>query len=124
MIILWFLAFVGVAINFIGKVGKRKGNKKFSPGYFLQDNWQELSQAVLWVIALMIMVMSEEAVFDFDKLYHMLPIPATIFLPTKMVASFIIGLGCTEIVYRWNKRKSKWAVEDAIDKGEVKNVEE
>ena len=109
MITLWFLALLGIAINFLAKYNNRKDRKNFDFKYWIEDNWPESTQAVLWVVALMIMVMSPEAVFDFQKLYDKLPLPASIQLPAKMLASFLIGLGCTEITYQWNKRKAKWA---------------
>lgn len=108
MTILWILAIIGIVINFLGKYNSRKVKKGFDPKFWIKDNWPEFTQALLWVVALMVMIMSDEAVIDFTELYSKLPFPASVQLPAKMLASFLIGLGCTEIVYWINKKKSQW----------------
>jgi len=104
--ILWTLAIIGIAINFLAKFNARKVRKNFDPIFWIKDNWPELVQALLWVIAFMIMITSEDAVIDFTWVEKY---PIISQLPAKMVASIGIGYFCTDFVYWINKKKSKYA---------------
>lgn len=100
----WILAFLGIAIFFIGKYAKRNNKEKtFSFGFWLKDNWPEATVSVLATVALMIIFMSPEAEFNFVDLLN--KVPGVVSLPIKMVVSLLIGLGNSALLYRLFKTK-------------------
>lgn len=100
----YILAFLGIAIFFIAKYAKRKDQEKaFSFAFWLKDNWPESVTSILATIALLIIFLSPEAVYDFDSLID--KIPGVVSLPVKMVVSLLVGLGNSALLYKMFKTK-------------------
>jgi hypothetical protein len=100
----YLLAFLGIAIFFIGKyAGRNDKQKDFSFTFWLKDNWPEAVTSVLATIALLIIFLSPEAVYDFDTLID--KIPGVVSLPVKMVVALLVGLGNSALLYKMFKTK-------------------
>jgi len=59
----WFLAFLGIAISFLVKYAKRTNKERaWSITFWIKDNWPETVASVLMVIGLVIIF--KESTFD------------------------------------------------------------
>ena len=102
----WILALVGIMIYFITKYAKRrKKTIGFNLKFWAQDNWPEIIVSLLATYALMVIFMSDDAVFDLDYLIQ--KIPGVVSLPIKMVVSLLIGFGNSALFYAMFKVKTK-----------------
>jgi hypothetical protein len=100
----WILAFLGIAIYFIGRYAKRSNKEKpFSFPFWCKDNWPEMVTSVLAVIALLIIFLSKESEFDFTPFLG--KVPGVVSLPMNMVLSLFVGYGNSALFYRIFKEK-------------------
>lgn len=100
----WVLAFLGMAIYFLGKFAKRNDkSKEFSFGFWLKDNWPESLTSVLATIAIMIIFTNKESEFDLNSLIS--GIPFIVSLPVNMVISLAIGYLNSLLFYKMFENK-------------------
>lgn len=114
MILAWIEAFIGMAISFLSKYVNRKDKKSFDLNFWIADNWPELAQSFLGVMAVMFMLGSNDTVFDNEKfdlwIRGLIPwIPSGVVLPVRLAIPLLLGLVITDIIYWFNKQKSKRA---------------
>lgn len=112
----YILAILGIAINFLSKYNARTKKEEFSFKYWIKDNWPELIQSLLFVIALLLML--DKAEFEAGSFYDwvktFIPIPNGITVPVQLFAPFLTGLSINHIVYWYNKHyiKKKKSIEE------------
>lgn len=100
----WVLAFLGMAIYFLGKYAKRNDKERgFSFGYWFKDNWPEAATSILATIALMIIFTNKDSEFDLNSLIS--GIPFIVSLPVNMVISLAIGYLNSLIFYKMFENK-------------------
>ena len=97
----WFLAFLGIAISFLVKFAKRTNKERsWSIVFWVKDNWAETVASVLMVIALVIIF--KEATFDDAIIRDKLPWIAS--LPMDKVVALATGYLNNVIFYALIKR--------------------
>lgn len=102
----YILCLIGIMIYFIGRYKKRTVKTiGFSFGFWVKDNWEELTSTVLMCVALMIIIHDEETTISFDKMLSALPF--SIHVAAIPTMSFFIGLGLSMAFYRMFKEKTK-----------------
>jgi hypothetical protein len=105
----YILAILGIVINFLSKYNARTKKDNFSVKFWIKDNWPELIQSLLFVIAIMIML--DKAEFSSGDFYTwvrtFMPFPDGVIIPVQLFAPFLMGLSINHIVYWYNKRYLK-----------------
>jgi hypothetical protein len=105
----WILSFLGIAINFLSKYNCRTAKESFSVKFWIKDNWVELVQSTLWIVAIMLLLCQSD--FDTEAFYKWLsgivPIPKGVIAPVQLVVPFLTGLSINHIVYWYNKKYIK-----------------
>lgn len=105
----YILAILGIVINFLSKYNARTKKENFSVKFWIKDNWPELVQSLLFVIAILLML--DKAEFDSKDFYSwvssFVPLPNGIVLPAQLFAPFLLGLSINHIVYWYNKKYLK-----------------
>jgi hypothetical protein len=105
----YILAILGITINFLSKFNARTKNDNFNVEFWIKDNWPELTQSLLFVVAIMIML--DKAEFQTGDFYtwlgSILPVPGGVIIPVQMILPFLLGLSVNHIVYWYNKKYLK-----------------
>ena len=103
----WTLAGLGLIFTFARMYGSRKKKDNFDLKFWIRDNWPELVQSTALLIALMMILVSDEAIIDIQPILDRWT-GHSVVLPTKQVLSLLLGWGITEIIYFTNKKKKQW----------------
>jgi len=105
----YILSILGIIINFLSKYNARTKKENFSVKFWIKDNWPELVQSLLFVIAILLML--DKAEFDTEAFYkwlsNVVPIPKGVIAPVQLVVPFLTGLSINHIVYWYNKKYIK-----------------
>lgn len=110
------LATLGLYITFMRKYRSRSKKDSFSFKYWINDNWVELSQSVALLTAMLIILISNDAVVNLDTVFEKIPFPGEFHFPGKEVLSFLLGFAITEIMYWLNNRKKRWVKDNTIER--------
>ena len=84
---------IGILIFFFARLQGRDKSQKFSAGFWLKDNWEQLICVTLIDVALMLLVIGGGLEFNFEKLTWL---PDGVQLAGDLALCFLVGL-----VFAW-----------------------
>jgi hypothetical protein len=102
----WLLNMIGILIYFINRYANRtKKTVAFNIKFWIRDNWPEFTTVILSDIALMILLLGEGTLVNFDDLLGKLPFGLSV--AGEPLLAFLLGLGLSSLFYKFFKHKVK-----------------